>query len=276
MRRAILTLCLVGLFGLAAPWARGAEPPVLTVGVVPQFDLRRMDAVWSPILRRLETATGARFTLALEPDIPAFERKLKAGAYDIAYMNPYHYVEASARQGYRAIIRDVAEPLYGIVVVRKDSPMTRVEELDGKVVAFPSPNALGAALIPRAEFVRKFHISVRERFVKSHTSSYMNVLLGQADAAGGVQATLEKQAPEVREGLRILYETDRHTPHPVAVHPRLSAEMAAKVQAAFLALGEDSEGRTLLAEIPIKQVGRATDGEYDRLRGLGLAAFAVE
>lgn len=261
---------------LAFLQAAGAWAADFTVGVVPQFDLRRIQAVWEPILDRLGAATGDRFHLVIEADIPAFERSLSAGAYDFAYMNPYHYVVASARQGYRPLVRDAAAPLYGIVVVRKDSPVTDIRMLDGKVVAFPAPNAMGAALIPRAEFARRFGIGVRPVYVKSHTSAYMNALLGEAEAAGGVKATLDAQTADVRDGLRILHETERHAPHPLAVHPRIAREVAERLAAALLEFESDAAGRGLLAGIPVKRLGPATDADYEPLRRLGLEAFYVE
>lgn len=66
--------------------------------------------------------------------------------------------------------RDNGHSLVGIIVVKKDSPVQSASELDGKTVAFPSPNALGATLLPRAEFDRKFNIKVNELYVKSHSS----------------------------------------------------------------------------------------------------------
>lgn len=273
---------LLGRLGLAvsiaflAMPAGAAEPQVYKLAVVPQFDLRRLQSVWGPIVEQLQNATGAKFELVLEPGIPAFEKGLQAVAYDIAYMNPYHYVIASKRHGYRAILRDVDEMLYGIVVVRKTSAVVDIHALDGLTVAFPSPNAMGAALIPRAEFATKFAIKVKEKYVKSHSSAYLNVLMGEADAAGGIKATFEQQPSEIKDGLRILYETDRYMPHPVAVHPRLSAVMAGKVQAELLALGARPAGAALLAEVPFRRLGIAVDSEYDQLRKLGLDAFYVE
>lgn len=271
-RTALIVVMLVLAATQGSP-ARGAE---YTVGVVPQFDLRRIQAAWAPILERLSSGGGDGYRLVLEPDIPTFERALSAGAYDFAYMNPYHYVVASTRQGYRPLVRDIAAPLYGIVVVRRDSPITDVHMLDGKVVAFPAPNAMGAALIPRAEFARRFDISVRPVYVKSHTSAYMNALLGEAAAAGGIKSTLDAQAPEIREGLRILHETERHAPHPLAVHPRVPADAAERITAALLAFETDPAGRALLAEIPVKHLGPAVDADYEKLRSLGLEAFYVE
>lgn len=273
MRRTVLIGAVLVLAVMRSAPAWTADH---TVGVVPQFDLRRIQAIWGPILERLSAAGGDRYHLVLEPDIPSFERSLSAGSYDFAYMNPYHYVVASARQGYRPLVRDAAAPLYGIVVVRKDSPITDIRMLDGKSVAFPAPNAMGAALIPRAEFERRFGISIRPVYVKSHTSAYMNALLGEAAAAGGVMATLETQTQDIRDGLRVLYETERYAPHPLAAHPRVPDAAAKRLATALMALEADEAGRALLAEIPVKHLGSATDADYDRLRRLGLEAFYVE
>lgn len=253
-----------------------AEPAVYTLAIVPQFDLRRIEAVWRPIVDHLQSATGARFILVTETTIPVFEKGLHGGAYDFAYMNPYHYVVAHQRQGYSALVRDVEEKLSGIVVVRKDSGLTDARMLDGRKVAFPAPNAMGAALIPRAEFSRKLGIKVTELYVKSHDSAYLNVMLGQADAAGGIRATFDQQKPELRDGLTVIYETERYTPHPLAAHPRVPAHMAAKVQQAMIALGATPKGDALLEGIPVKTIGVALDSDYDSLRNLGLEAFYVE
>ena len=256
--------------------AQAAEPITYSLAVVPQYDLRRIEVVWRPIIDHLQSTTGLRFRMVTEPTIPAFEKSLNAGSYDFAYMNPYHYVVAHQRQGYQPIIRDVESPLYGIVVVAKASGLTDIPMLDGRKVAFPAPNAMGAALIPRAEFARKFHIKVTELYVKSHDSAYLNVLLGQADAAGGIRATFDQQKPEIRDGLIIIHETERFSPHPLAVHPRVPAEVVRQVQQAFLAMGKDPKGDALLEGIPIKTVGVANDGDYASLRNLGLEAFYVE
>jgi len=256
--------------------ARGDDAPTYSISVVPQFDLRRIEAIWRPIIERLEPMTGLHFQLVMEGTIPAFEKALNAGAYDFAYMNPYHYVVAHRRQGYQAIVRDVENDLYGIVVVAKGSGLSNVAMLDGRKVAFPAPNAMGASLIPRAEFVRKFHIKISEVYVRSHDSAYLNVLLGQTDAAGGIRATFDQLKPEIRDGLIIIHETDRFPPHPLAAHPRVPAAAVLRVQKALLELGRDRQGVRLLADVPIKSVGPASDQEYESLRHLGLEAFYVD
>ena len=128
--------------------------------MVPQFDARRIKTVWRPILDRVAKQAGVSFDLEGAPSIPDFEKAFESGVYDFAYMNPYHLIVANDTQGYLPLVRDYSNLLHGIIVVRKDSPIENVKQLDGKKVAFPAPNALGASLIPRAEFKRTFGITV--------------------------------------------------------------------------------------------------------------------
>lgn len=259
---------------LTALPAHAAE--TIRVGVVPQFDLRRIDSVWGPLLDDLQRRTGLSFHLDVPPNIPSFEKSLMAGEYDLAYMNPYHYVMARKRQGYVPLIRDHGGDLTGIIVVAKESPITQVSQLDGKVVAFPAPNAMGAALMPRAEFARKFHITVSEKYVKSHSSTYLAVILGEADAAGGIPATLAQLPEPSRDKLRIVHETESFPPHPLAAHPRLTESRRAQIATAFLALSNTPEGREKTVGIPMKMPGPASAVDYAGLERLDLQDFYVE
>ncbi len=264
---------------LSIPHRATAQPDgvgPINVGIVPQFDLRRIDSVWRPLLDTLTVRTGMEFRLDVPPNIPAFEKSLMAGEYDLAYMNPYHYLIAHKRQGYVPLVRDHGGNLSGIIVVATDSPISRVEQLNGKVVAFPAPNAMGAALVPRAEFARKFHITVTEKYVKSHSSAYLAVLLNEAAAAGGIPATLAQLPESSRQKLRVLHETEHFPPHPLAAHPRLTTTQRDVIAKAFLALAQTPEGSQHVKEIPMHDPGPASAADYDGLADLDLQAFYVE
>lgn len=253
-----------------------AGDTVYTIGVVPQFDARRLQAIWRPILDELEQRTGKRFQLRGSPTIPEFERELMNGAFDFAYMNPFHAALASRDQGYVPMVRDVGRTLQGVLVVREDSPVQEISDLDGKIIAFPAPNALGASLQMRTELHNIHGIRIQPLYVKTHDSVYLNVFLGQTPAGGGVQKTLKRQRPEIREALRILYETRGVAPHPIMVHSRIPKAMRRKVTEALLALGNKPDGKALLQKIPIKQVGPASISDYTPLFDMGLEAFYVK
>ena len=166
--------------------------------------------------------------------------------------------------------------LFGIIVVRKDSPIESVMDLHNKVVAFPAPNALGASLIPRAAFLHTYNIQIRPRYVRSHSSVYLNVALGKTDAGGGVQKTLEQQPTHLRDALRVIHSTQKVVPHPVAAHPRVPIGIREQVKAAFLTLGMSTRGRELLSRVPIKTIGTASSDEYRSLLDLGLESLYEE
>ncbi len=246
---------------------------IYSVGVVPQFEARRIAKIWQPILDEVSQRSGVKLELKASPNIPTFEKEFSAGEFDFAYMNPYHAIVANEKQGYAPLLRDNGRNLFGIIVVKKDSAIQSVSELDGKTVAFPSPNALGAALLPRAEFDRKFNININELYVKSHSSVYLNVLLGKVAAGGGVQKTLSQQPENIRNKLRILYKTDPVPPHPFTAHSRVDKSVQDKVKAAFLELGNDEKGKELLKKIPMKKIGSANINDYEPIKKLGLDKY---
>ncbi len=244
----------------------------LRVGVVPQFTSARIEATWQPLLEEVGRRAGVTLELSPSPSIPEFERRFEQGDFDLVYLNPYHQVMAHEAQGYRPILRDVSRQLSGILVVRKDSPVLKVEDLAGQVIAFPAPNALGASLMMRADLKNRFGIPFTPRYVKTHTSVYLNVLLGEVAAGGGVRATFREQKPEVGEGLRILFETEKVPPHPISVHPRVPRKVVEALVEAFVQIGSGAEAAKLLGDVPIGQLGLADQAEYEPLKQMGLEA----
>lgn len=244
-----------------------------TIGVVPQFDARTTQQIWRPILKELQQRTGHSFVLRGSQTIPVFEQQLLAGEFDFAYVNPYQLLKTTATNEYIPLVRDVATELRGIVVVRKDSPYMKLEELRDQSIAFPSPNALGASLMIRAMLTREVNITFKPRYVNSHDSVYLNVVLGNTVAGGGVASTLAHQSATVRDQLRILHTTDAVAPHPLTAHPRVPEPIRNAIQQTMLSLGKTKSGQKMLSQIPIKNVAIAQLKDYDPLRKMRLDKF---
>ena len=197
------------------------------------------------------------------------------GHYDFAYMNPYHILKTHDAQGYLPLIRDGGRKLTGILVVHKESPIQSVQELAGKRIAFPAPNALGASLLMRAELAKLHDVELLPQYVQTHSSVYLHVALGLTTAGGGVASTLRSQKPELREKLRILYETKPVNPHPVSVHPRVPEAHRKQVLQALLEMAKTEKGASLLAKIPMHKAVVADMDDYRPMSTLGLEEFYV-
>ena len=243
----------------------------ITVGVVPQFPVKKLHSIWKPVLSQLEKETGLIFELKGSPDIPSFEKEFMTGEFDLAYMNPYHYIVASDL--YTPMVRDIGRQLYGIIVVAKDSPIKTVADLDGEKIALPAPNALGASLMTRAAMTNEFHISYEPLYVKTHSSVYLNVALGKTAAGGGVQKTLSQQPDKIKNRLRVLYQTQKVAPHPLVANKSLPESTVQLIQQAMLRIAQTKEGQALLSKVPFKMLGVAGAQDYSPLRALNLDPF---
>ena len=163
----LLALILLTCFITASFKKSLAQERVFTIGVVPQFTPVEIYERWGPLVKELENRTGLKFELKTYKSIPEFEKAFLKGELDFVFMNPYHQVMAYKAQKYIPLVRDKT-PLTGILVVRRDSPVKEVKDLDGKVIAFPAPNAFAASLYMRAILTEKFKIKFTQEYVKTH------------------------------------------------------------------------------------------------------------
>ena len=247
----------------------------IRVSVVPQRSPAETFAVWSPLLQQLGQVSEQCFVLRVAPTIPNFEAELRSGRADCVYMNPYHAVLAQRWRGYIPLVRDGSKPLRGLLVVRKDSPIRSIRELNGQAVAFPSPNAFAATLLPRVLLARQ-GITIQPVFENTHSNVYRSVALGMLPAGGGINNTLRRERPELREELRVLWQTPPFPSHPFACLPSLAQARREALQAGFLTLATNPANHGLLDAIQIPEPVRADfRRDYQGLLGLGLERFAV-
>jgi phosphonate transport system substrate-binding protein len=246
-----------------------AQQAPLTLGIVPQQSASRLAEDWGPLVTELSRRSGVSVLFRTAPSIPVFEERLAKGEYDLAYMNPYHYIVFHKSTGYQVFAKEQDRRLKGILVVRKDSAYQKPADLAGKTVVFPAPAAFAASILPQAEFGR-LKIPIDAKFVASHESVYRAVASGLQEAGGGIQRTLEASPPSVRDALRVLTETPAYTPHAFAAHPRVPAASVAKVLAAMVSLAGDEAGQRLLEPIAFKGLVGAQDKEWNDIRALDI------
>lgn len=122
----------------------------ITLGVVPQQSPLKLAKKWSKVTNYLKEKTGYEIVFKTEKSIPTFEEQLYSGTYDLAYMNPYHFVVANHKQNYEAFTR-ANKNIVGILLAKEKSiPFTK-DNLKGKTFLFPAPNAFAATLLTKFE-----------------------------------------------------------------------------------------------------------------------------
>lgn len=263
---ALLTLLLAST-GSHAATPESPDKPVITFGVVPQQAASRLAKLWIPVLDYLSEQSGHTLRFLTARDIPAFEAACARGEYDMAYMNPYHYTLFRKAPGYRVFAKEKDKQIMGIIVARNDSPLAELSELSGKTLAFPSPLAFAASMLPRAS-LKEQDIDITPEYVSSHDSVYRAVAKGLFTAGGGIIRTFKNTDPKIGEQLRILWTTDSYTPHAIAAHPRIDAEVTERLLEIMLTMDQDPQGAALLNALRFTGIEMAIDQEWDEIEAL--------
>ena len=253
--------------------AKAEAASTLTFGVVPQQSASRLAQIWVPVFDYLGGKTDTRIRFSTAKDIPTFEACLARGAYDFAYMNPYHYTTFHGLTGYEAFAKQTEKRLRGLIVVHADSTYKDLQELDDRSIAFPSPAAFGASVIPRAE-MKSRNMKIQPAYVKSHDSVYRAVIAGLFPAGGGVLRTFNNIPETERSKLRVLYRTEAYTPHAFAAHPRVDQQMVDRLAGTMADMAADRP--TLLKALGMRGIQPAANADWDDVRSLHLTRSQTE
>lgn len=222
-------------------------PKVLRLAVVPQLTPLEMTRFWTPIVDVLGQH-GIACEMMVYPSIAAFEPEFLKGKADLVFLNPYHMVMAYKAHGYVPLLRD-SRPLEGVLVVKNDSPVHTLEQLKDHRISFPAPNSFAASLYIRSVLDRQYRLPFEAHYAGSHRNAVRQVLVGDSVAAGVVKTTLEKEPPEVRQNLRVIYTTPAVPPHPLAAHPRVPVSVRAALVETLAVLAANADTQPLMAAI---------------------------
>lgn len=241
----------------------------LSFGIVPQQSASQLAKLWTPIIEELSEKSAIAIHFETAPDIPTFEKRLAAGQYDIAYMNPYHYVVFHQSVGYQALVKARDNRIKGIIVVPKNSIINSLNDLKNSPLAFPAPSSFAATILTQAGLSAR-KIAFTPHYVSSHDSVYRSVAKGIFPAGGGIVRTFNKIAPEIRSQLRVLWTSKGYTPHAIASHPRISSEVSRKLQQALVTMERYPAGKQLLERISIKGFENTQSSDWNDIRALQL------
>jgi len=242
----------------------------LTLGVVPQQSPLKLSKKWIKVTDYLFKETNIKVIFKTEKSIQKFEQELYAGNYDLSYMNPYHFIIAHKTQKYQAFTR-ANKNIVGILLAKNKNIDLSPENLTGKTILFPSPNAFAATLLPKLEFKEKLNFDIDKEtkvlYVNSHDSVYKGISRDIGLIGGGIIRTFNNFLDsEDKDNLHIVYKTNPYPSHPIAHHPRVSKSDIKKLQQAFLNMPQE-----IKKILSIQQFKIITSKEYDVIKKLGIS-----
>lgn len=245
-----------------------------SLAVVPQYTAIHIHREWAPFVRYMSDKMGIEIKLKVYLSFKDFERELNQGVPDFVYLNPFHQLHAYAKDGYIPLIRDGSRQLVGILVVKRDSGIQSLADLNNMSIVYPSPTAFAASLYMRALLREKEGLSFKSVYANSHSNVYRQVMRNRVVAGGGVINTLQRQPASIKDNLRVLYKTPGVAPHPISAHPRVSAADRQIFIDIVLELAKSDQSDGLLKRIQLTQPVLADQQrDYEHLSELGLDKY---
>lgn len=224
--------------------AQAAEEQPYAFNVLNQRSIALTAQYWNPILLYVSRKSGVPLELRLAKTAKEGNLLAEQGAYQFLYTNHFFTPERD-RLGFHVIARPAGAGIRGQIVVPKDSPIKTMQELNGKDVAFASPDAFAAYWLPM-DALLKNKINVKPVFTANQEAGLAQLKVGTVAAMGVNDSIIQRYAS--REGFeyRLLWNSELYNDLCIMASSKVPAQKVAAVRDAFVGMLNDPEGRKVL------------------------------
>lgn len=201
---------------------------------------------------------------------------LRSGNVDVAFVCSGPYVEGRREFGLELLVAPQAygqTVYYAYIVVARDSPITRFEELRGRSFAFADPDSNTGRLVPEYMLAKMGETPdsffSKHVFTNAHDKSIKAVAQGIVDGAS-VDSLIwdyaDKTNPQFTSKTKIIRKSAPYAIPPVVVRPGLDNKLKKDLKRIFLSAHADPEGKEILKNMMIDKFVEIDDKAYDSIR----------
>jgi len=226
---------------------------------------------WNPILSFVSKKSGVPLDLKLAKTAQEGNANAEAGKYAFLYTNHFFTPERD-RLGYKVIARPAGPGIRSQIVVPVDSAIQSLTDLNGKEVAFVSPDGFTGYWLPMDALLRS-NVNIKVVFTGNQEASSAQLRLYKVAAAGVNSSVMARYGRRESFQYRALWTSEVYQDLCIMANPHLPANIVAAVRAALVDMVKDPQGHEILqagADLlkSNSELGfvAATDREYDNYR----------
>ncbi len=172
---------------------------------------------------------------------------------------------------------------YSFIIVRKESPIREIEDLEGKRIALSDPLSNSGYFYPMF-LVRKMgkepnRFFSQMLFTYSHDSSILAVMEGIADVAAVDSLIFDYELDHNRElgsYLRIIHKSPPFGINPIVASRKTPKGVVEAVKQILLGMDRDADGRRILELIRTDDFIEPPEGLYESTKKMILQVRAIE
>ncbi|MBI5099776.1 MAG: phosphate/phosphite/phosphonate ABC transporter substrate-binding protein [Nitrospirae bacterium] len=268
--KVFLCILLITLFFCLTKKALANESLVL--GIHPYLPATELIDRFTPLAEYLSRIMGHPVTLEIAKDYRDQIDKVGKDKIDIAFMGPASYVKMVSLYGRKPLLARLeinGKPTFqGIIIVKKESPLRSLKDLQGKRFAFGDPESTMGHHVPRFVLL-KAGIRVEDLashvFLTNHNNIALGVLMGDYDAGAVKEDVFYKFE---KRGLKELARTPEISEHVFVTSNAFPPQKARVLREALYHLKDDEKGRVILSTLRdfLTGMAPAVDEDYDNLR----------
>ncbi|GAB3789382.1 phosphate/phosphite/phosphonate ABC transporter substrate-binding protein [Virgibacillus kimchii] len=261
----------------------GMIPDTLVMGFVPSQDSDTIADTVEPLAERLGEELDIEVQGQVMTNYNALVEAMGANQVQVGFIPAFGYVLAQEQYDVEVILKSIR---YGSgtykaqYVVRSDSGIESLEDLEGTTWAYGDQGSTSGYLFPANQLMEEFSYANAAELESDffggtlqtggHDNSAIAVYEGDADVAttfDDVRTELEDEYPDVMDELTILGYTDDIPNDTISVTKELDDDFVQKIKETFLSFNDDPEMIEIMNEVyNWDEIDEAADEEYDVVR----------
>jgi phosphonate transport system substrate-binding protein len=223
---------------------------------------------FAPLRDYLAEQVQAPFALESARDFSMHVQRIEAGDYDMVLTAP-HFVLIALDSGHYHLVAGHRNELFATFLVGTHDPAQGLENLAGRTIATPPPEAL-ITMVGRAHLLEHLDPDAAPpKFVAypSHSAAIHAVTSGLAESA---IASINAVSLEINQGVpvRILAESERFPGVGVLVHERVAAELRERIAEVLTTMADREDGSNVLRQMDYPGYRSTHPQEYEQFRAL--------
>lgn len=255
------------------------DPDTLVIGFVPSQDSGNIADNVEPLAERLSEKLDIDVESTVTVNFNALVEGMGANQIQIGFIPAFGYVLANEQYDVDVILKSIrhgAGSYKAQYVVRADSGIDDLEDLEGKIWTFPDKGSTSGYLFPAKHLMGEFDIDTAADLETgffsnviqsgSHDTAAISVLEGDADVAttfDDVRDNLEDEYPDIKDDLKVVGHTDAIPNDTISVTKEISDDLKERIKEAFLEFNEEQEMIDIMHEVYTwDAIEEAEDSEY--------------
>ena len=238
------------LVGFAAalilPGFASAQEKAYAFNVLNQRSIALTAQYWNPILSYVSAKSGVPLELKLAKTAKEGNAAAEKGAYDFLYTNHF-FTPNRDKLGYKVIARPAGPGIRSQIVVPADSPAQTLSDLNGKDVAFVSPDGFTGYWLP-LDALLAAKVNVNVVFTGNQEASSAQLQFKKVAAAGVNSSIMTRYGRREAFEYRALWTSEIFQDLCIMANPRVPAAKVAAITSAFAGMAKDPQGKKILEE----------------------------